>query len=87
VDPFVDEFLKSIRSSQSAATELGHLRQLLLATYGKEPEDQRVRAFAAEELWYKPRKDFSTDQLSESQKAVLQKIDERIGAVGRQPRR
>ena len=84
VDFFVDQFLKSLGANQSAITELGRLRQLLLATYGKEPEDQTVKAFAAKELWYKPRKDFSMGQLTESQNAVLRKIDERIGAAGRQ---
>ena len=80
-DAFVDRFLKALGPNQSALTELGRLKQVLLAIYGKEPADQAARNFASEQLWYKPRQDFSTDQLNESQRAVLKRVDERIAAA------
>lgn len=81
VDAFVDQFLKALDPNQSAPTELGRLKQILLAIYGKEPEDQTARTFASEQLWYKPRQDFSSDQLNESQRAILKRVDERIAAA------
>jgi hypothetical protein len=51
---------------------------LLLATYGEEPQGSTVRAFAAEQLWYAPRKDFSSENLTPSQRAVVREVDERI---------
>lgn len=78
VDPFVDRFLKDLGPGESPVAQLERLKQLVLATYGKEPEDQKVRTFASGQLWYEPRKDFSLDHLSASQKAVLEKVDQRI---------
>lgn len=37
-----------------------------------------VTAFAAEQLWYAPRKDFSTENLTPSQREVVRKVDEKI---------
>jgi hypothetical protein len=79
VDAFVDGFLKGLGPNESADIELGRLKQVLLATYGKEPEDDATKVFVSEQLWYEPHKDFSMVNLSEAQKAVLQKVDERIG--------
>jgi len=81
LDPFVDQFLKHLGSSKSGAAELNRLKQLLLATYGKEPEDSVVKQHAAGQLWYEPRKDFTMASLSKTQKAVLKKLDERIAAA------
>jgi len=78
VDAFVDRFLNGLGPNESPVTELGHLKQILLATYGKEPDDEAARAFASEQLWYAPRKDFSITELSKTQEAVLKRIDERI---------
>lgn len=81
VDPFLDSFLKGLGPNESAATELRRLKQIVLATYGKVPEDETVKAFASQQLWYAPRKDFSMAGLNEAEKAVLKKIDARIGVA------
>ncbi len=81
VDPFLDSFLKGLGPNESAATELRRLKQIVLATYGKVPEDETVKAFASQQLWYAPRKDFSMAGLTEAEKAVLKKIDARIGVA------
>lgn len=78
VDALVDRLLKGLAPGESPVIELGRLRQVILATYGKEPEDQTARTFVSQQLWYEPRNDFSPDHLSASQKAVLEKIDQRI---------
>ena len=81
VDPFVDQFLKSIGTGTPAFVALNQLKQLLLATYGEEPVDAAVKKHAASQLWYAPQKDFSLHNLSKRQDAVLKKIDARIAAV------
>jgi hypothetical protein len=63
------------------AVELRRLKQLLLATYGKEPEDAVVKEHVAGQIWYEPKKDFSMESLSKTQKAVLKKLDGRIAAA------
>jgi hypothetical protein len=80
-DGFVDRFLKGLGPNESATIQLGRLKQLVLATYGKEPEDNVVQEFASQQLWYAPRKDFSLAGLSEEEQAVLKKIDMRIATV------
>jgi hypothetical protein len=82
VDALVDRFLKGLERGEAAATELGRLRQVILATYGKEPEDQGAKAFVSQQLWYEPRKDFAFSRLRADQEAVLKKIDTRITAAG-----
>jgi hypothetical protein len=83
VDPFVDQFLKGLGPGESRGAQLERLKQLVLATYGKEPEDQGARTFVSQQLWYEPHKDFSLDRLSASQKAVLERIDRRIAATAK----
>jgi hypothetical protein len=82
VDALVDRFLKGLGPGESAATQLGRLKQVILATYGNEPEDGAAKSFASRQLWYEPRKDFSLDHLNASQRAVLEKIDRRIATAG-----
>jgi hypothetical protein len=81
VDAFVDRFLKRLAPSVSAADELIRARDVLLATYGKEPEDSLTKRFVEEQLWYAPRTDFSISNLSATQKAVLEKLDARIASA------
>jgi hypothetical protein len=78
VDKFVDWFLKRLEPTDSPVAELIRTRDVVLATYGKEPEDSLTKRFVEEQLWYAPRKDFSFASLSETQKAVLAKLDARI---------
>jgi hypothetical protein len=78
VDTFADRFLKRLAPYDSAAAELTRAKDVLLATYGKEPEDGATKMFVEEQLWYSPRKDFSTTNLSETQKAILERLDARI---------
>jgi hypothetical protein len=77
VAPFLEQALRGV-GERDKAVELEKIRQLLLATYGEEPQDSTVRAFAAEQLWYATRKDFSAENLTPSQRAVVRKVDERI---------
>ena len=78
VNVFVDRFLQGLGPGDSAAKELRQLREVLLATYGKQPEDKTAREFASAQLWYTPSNNFSISDLTDKQKAVLKAIDERI---------
>lgn len=80
VHAFVERFLTRLGKNESAAAQLTSLRQFILATFGKEPDDTTVRAFASEQKWYAPRKDFSISQLSSDQRAVLEALDKEIAA-------
>lgn len=77
----MDSFVKRIPPQESVRGELEKLRQVLLATYGKEPDDPAVRAFASEQQWYAPRKDFLASSLKPEQKAVLESLSRRIAAA------
>jgi hypothetical protein len=81
VNAFVDRFVKGIPPEDSVRSELEKLRQVLLATYGKEPKDPAVRAFASEQRWYAPRKDFSMNDPKLEQQAVLESLSKRIAAT------
>jgi hypothetical protein len=78
VDSFIDRFLKSAPSADSVVAELTKIKELFLATYGKEPDDPAVRAFASEQRWYAPRKTFSMHELQPEQQAVLESLSRRI---------
>ena len=80
VDAFIDRFLKGLQTGDSANTELTKIRELLLATYGKEPDDPAVRNFASGQRWYAPRKNFSMNDLRPEQRAVLDSVSRRIAA-------
>jgi len=80
VDAFVDRFLKYLPPGDSVTTELTKIRELFLATYGEEPDDPAVRAFASEQRWYKPRNNFSIADLQPEQRAVLDSLSRRIGS-------
>jgi hypothetical protein len=90
VSAFVDQFLENISDNdgplsgrhqlkpQSKVEELRRLKQLLIATYGREPDDDYVRQHVAGQRWYEPRKNFTIENLTKTQKAVLSQIDARI---------
>ena len=78
VDVFVDRFLKRLAPSDFPVVELTRARDVLLATYGKEPDDIQTKIFVEAQLWYAPRIDFSMANLSAPQKAVLAKLNARI---------
>lgn len=78
VDAFVHGFLKRLNPGDPPAEELTRARDVLLATYGKTPEDSLTRIYVEGQLWYAPRRDFSMDQLTETQKEVLKNLDRRI---------
>ena len=77
VGPFVDRFLGALAPGDSSSLQLGRLKQVLLATYGCEPNDETAKQFVSQQLWYKPRKNCSLAQLGPGQQAVLQEIDKR----------
>jgi hypothetical protein len=62
----------------SSRAALLQLKEVLLATYGKEPHDPAVLKYATAQRWYKPRSSFSMEQLSPVQRAILQEIDDFI---------
>jgi hypothetical protein len=78
VPAFVEHFRKSRGSAGGQGANLALVREVLLATYGKEPENALAKTFAAHQLWFAPRKDFSMSDLSATQKAVLKELDARI---------
>jgi hypothetical protein len=81
VDAFVDNLLKPLAQEGGApASQLRLAREVLLATYGKEPESDAAKAFVTGQIWYAPRKDFSMEGLSPTQKAVVKAFDRRIDA-------
>jgi hypothetical protein len=81
VDAFVDRFVQAIPPEDSVRAELEKLRQVLLATYGKQPQNPDVRSFASAQRWYAPRKDFSMADLKPGQQAVLETLSKRIVAA------
>ncbi len=81
VGPFLEQALRGVDQKESAAAEVERIKELLLATYGNEPQDSKVKAFAAEQIWYAPRKDFSIDNLTASQTAILRKVSEKISEL------
>jgi hypothetical protein len=78
VDKFVDWFLKRLEPTDSAVVDLIRVKDVVLATYGKEPEDSLTKRFVEDQLWYAPRKDFSYSSLNTAQKSVLANLDARI---------
>jgi hypothetical protein len=80
VHGFVERFLKGLGKNESATVQLTSLRQFILATFGKEPDDVKVRAFVSEQKWYAPTKEFSIAQLSSDQREVLEALDREIAA-------
>jgi len=71
--------------ARQTGIELRRLKQLVLATYGKEPEDEAVKQHVVNQLWYEPRKDFSMESLSKAQKAVVEEFDARIAKAEERP--
>ncbi|MFL6313635.1 MAG: hypothetical protein ACJ71W_16165 [Terriglobales bacterium] len=74
----VNSFVDGLLASGSSGQDLERVRQIVLATYGKEPEDITAKEFAHAQLWYTPRNDFSIEHLTQGQKAVLMMLDARI---------
>lgn len=74
----VDAFVDALLSAGTTLTELEEMNQVLLSTYGKDPEENGAREFASSQLWYAPRKDFSMADLTPGQTAVLAKLNARI---------
>jgi hypothetical protein len=83
VDPWVDAILRQVSDPIKQPTELSIAKQILMATYGKEPSDATARAFAADQIWYAPKTDFAISQLSKSQLSVLAEIDRRIEGISK----
>ena len=78
VDKFVDWFLTRLDPTDSVIADLIRARDVVLATYGKEPEDSLTKRFVEDQLWYAPQKDFSLANLSTEQKSVIAKLNARI---------
>lgn len=81
VGAFVEFARKAIGDTGDPQPKLRLVRELLLATYGKEPEDQSAKASASNQLWYAPREDFKASDLTDSQNAVLREFDAKKSPV------
>jgi hypothetical protein len=81
VGQFVELVRRAIGNTGDPRPKLRLVRELLLATYGREPDDAAARAFASAQFWYAPRKDFKASDLTDSQKAVLKELDARIAQI------
>jgi hypothetical protein len=77
VDAWVDALLRGVPDEQKAR-DLAIIRQILLASYGQEPQDALARQFADDQVWYRPQKSFSFDKLTAQQHAVLKELDRRV---------
>ena len=81
VASFVNGLRKVLPPGANARTELEAVREVLLATFGKEPGSATAKAFAAQQRWYSPRKDFSMADLDGAQQAVLKELDARLAEM------
>jgi hypothetical protein len=78
VDAFANRILKRLGKSESQLAALTEAKEILLATYGKEPTDPDARRYVERQLWYTPQKDFSVSSLNPTQKATVEALDARI---------
>jgi hypothetical protein len=83
VDIFVNRILNRLGKDESEVTALAEAKEVLLATYGREPTDPGARGYVERQLWYTPRKDFSLTSLSPAQKATVDALDTRIAQLGK----
>jgi hypothetical protein len=74
----VDAFVDALLSSGTSVEELEEINEVLLSTYGKEPEREPAREFASAQLWYAPNGHFSMSDLTPSRRAVIAKLNARI---------
>lgn len=81
VGVFLEQALRRAGQKGSAVGEMETIKQLLLATWGMEPQTSQVKAFAAEQIWYAPSKTFSVEKLTASQTAIMRKLDEKISEL------
>lgn len=80
VDEFVERFLKRLGPNTVPRLELTRVRDVVLASYGKAPDDPATLDFVKAQRWYAPRKDFSMESLSVSQRQVVEKLNAKIKA-------
>lgn len=83
VDTFVSRILKRLTKDELEVTALAKAKEVLLATYGKEPTDPDALSYVERQLWYTSRKDFSMKSLSSVQKAIVDALDARIAQAGK----
>ena len=82
VDPYVEGLRKAVQESRHGglAAEMEIEKQILLATFGKEPVDRAARDFVKDQVWYTPKKNFSMSDLSKGQQCVIDALDRRMAA-------
>jgi hypothetical protein len=83
VDTFVNRILKRLGKSESQMAALTEAKEILLATYGREPTDPDARSYVERQLWYTPQKDFSLSSLTSAQKATVEALDTRISHLSK----
>jgi hypothetical protein len=83
VDAFVGRILKRIGKGESQVAALTEAKEVLLATYGKEPTDPEARGFVERQLWYKPQKNFSLANLNSTQRATVKALDAWISQLAK----
>lgn len=85
VNAWVDAVLTRIRKGKESPNDLACLHDILLATYGQEPQNDLAKTFVETQIWYHPSKDFNLSQLTPDQQAILQALDRRIEDLGKSP--
>ena len=75
----VDSFLDLLNSNYRLNKEdLVIIKEIILATYGKEPVNISAKKFVEDQIWYQPLKNFSQETLSLEQQKIIKKFDRRI---------
>src|ERR1700751_4600409 len=75
VPAFVEHLRALSTDTDNLQEKLSLIQEIVLASYGKDPDSPEGKRFALAQRWFAPRKDFSMSDLTERQKAVLLKLD------------
>ena len=67
-------------------SDLISLKEIVLATFGKEPADKCAKAFVEDQIWYKPHKEFSMKKVTKEQQAIVKEFDRRIAESLEKPK-
>lgn len=75
----VDSFLNLLNSTSRLNREdLITIKEIILATYGKEPVDISAKKFVEDQIWYQPLKNFSLETLSLEQQEIIKEFERKI---------
>ncbi len=75
----MDSFLNLLNSTSRLNREdLITIKEIILATYGKEPVDISAKKFVEDQIWYQPLKNFSLETLSLEQQEIIKEFERKI---------